>query len=390
MGQCIIIKNRWSSFKAYIDVIATPGSTVTATMGTTVYTDTAAANTGIVHFTVKKRGTYTITSNATSTQTATLDIEVLNEIYYVTIVGKFTLTLSNATGTTLSANRTSSGLGGGSTGVLTNGAAIYYGDVITFTAGNANSTVYNNPTLKVNNATFTSGGSHTVTGSVTAQTTTSVKTVTLTVSAGANSTITLARTASQYAGASPNSNLISKTGASGTVTVYYGDTISWTYSASTNYNIGTHTVGGTTRSSGYSWSATGNITCTTTANVQMITYYMYILTSSNGSVSGDWSFTAPVTYTMQNIIDNATYKKSTNTIANSRYTFTGWVYKYTSGANSYLRANITTGTTAPSSSSSGYSMYYKNTSGTVKTLTFTDKPKSGHHYQHLSSNARQY
>ncbi len=75
----------------------------------------------------------------------------------------YSLSTSAGTGSTIAVNRTSSPRGG-STGNISHGAAIYYGDVlkITFTPG-AN---YSITTHTVNGSTFTSGGSYTVTGNV--------------------------------------------------------------------------------------------------------------------------------------------------------------------------------------------------------------------------------
>lgn len=76
----------------------------------------------------------------------------------------YTLSISQGSNTTVTVNRTSSPNAGAATGALTNGAAIYDGDVlkITFTASSG----YNVSTHTVNGATFTSDGSYTVTSNV--------------------------------------------------------------------------------------------------------------------------------------------------------------------------------------------------------------------------------
>ena len=246
-----------------------------------------------------------------------------------TSVKSYTLTITNATinsksAATITVNRNSSTNAGAATGTVSAGAnKIYYGDVLKITVANANSTVYNGPTLKVNNTAFTSGNTHTVTAAVTAVASSSVKQVTLTVQAGANSTIKLERTASTYAGAANNTNLITKTNANGTVNVYYGDTIKWTFSASTNYSISTHTIGGTARNSGYSWSATGNVTAITTASV-VLYEFRALWVPARYTVSGPWTFKYPATMsTFAQVAADSTYYWSTNTITYNNKTYYG-------------------------------------------------------------------
>lgn len=243
--------------------------TVTAGSNKIYYGDVLKITVANANSTIYNAPTLTVNSNAfdsgdshtvTGAVTAAANTTVKN--WKVTITNA---TINSNTAATVTVNRTSSPNQGAGTGNLATNSTIYYGDVLKVTVTNSNSTVYNTPTLKVNSAAFTSGNSHTVTAAVAAVATSSVKTITLTVQAGAHSTITLARTASTYAGAANNNSLISKTGANGTVSVYYGDTIKWTYSAATNYDISTHTIAGTARASGYSWSATSAVTAKTTA-----------------------------------------------------------------------------------------------------------------------------
>ena len=77
----------------------------------------------------------------------------------------FTLTISAATGSSITVNRTSSPKKGASTGKLSNGATVYYSDVLTITT--AASAGYEITTQTVNDSAFTSGGTHTVTANVT-------------------------------------------------------------------------------------------------------------------------------------------------------------------------------------------------------------------------------
>ena len=271
MGQCII--RRTGAFKAFINVTATPNCTVTVTLGSATQTATAASN-GLASFTVKKKGTYTITSDASGSQTANVSITVNKQTYTANIVGRFTLALTPQTingiaATTVSANRSSSQYAGASTGALTSGAYIYYGDVITLTGAVTSSTIYNAVTFQVNGSNFTSGGTHTVTGNVTAAATTSVKSYTMTITKTAGVNITITKTGSQYAGNGVNSTWT----AAGTATVYYGDVLDVAFSNAntTVYASVACTVAGTARSSGYDHTVTANFTIAATHTVKSFT-----------------------------------------------------------------------------------------------------------------------
>lgn len=90
----------------------------------------------------------------------------------VTEVTSYKLTTDAGTGAKITVNRTSSPLGGASTGNLASGATIYPSDVlkITFTPTEG----YEIETHTVNGSTFTSGNSHTVTANVTVKATAKV------------------------------------------------------------------------------------------------------------------------------------------------------------------------------------------------------------------------
>ena len=96
-------------------------------------------------------GTYTVSGNISVSATAT--------------VKSYKLSISAGTGSTITVNRTSSPKKGASTGNLSDGATIYYSDVlkITFAAGAG----YEITTHTVNGTDFTSGNTHTVTANVT-------------------------------------------------------------------------------------------------------------------------------------------------------------------------------------------------------------------------------
>lgn len=96
-------------------------------------------------------GTYTVSGDMRVSATAT--------------VKSYKLAISAGTGSTITVNRTSSPKKGASTGNLSDGATIYYSDVlkITFAAGAG----YEITTHTVNGTDFTSGNTHTVTANVT-------------------------------------------------------------------------------------------------------------------------------------------------------------------------------------------------------------------------------
>lgn len=79
-------------------------------------------------------------------------------------VQSFSLSISAAPGTTISVNRTSSPKAGAATGALSNGATVYYSDVLTITVSAA--VGWELTGFTVNGGSFQSGNSHTVTGAV--------------------------------------------------------------------------------------------------------------------------------------------------------------------------------------------------------------------------------
>lgn len=88
----------------------------------------------------------------------------------ITEVDSYTLTTSAGTGSTITVSRSSSPLGGGTTGNLSSGATIYKSDVLQISF--AASAGYELVAHTVNGSTFTSGGNHTVTSNVAVATTT--------------------------------------------------------------------------------------------------------------------------------------------------------------------------------------------------------------------------
>ena len=69
---------RRGSFKATLTVQANPSATITATSSRAVYTGTANATTGLVSFEIKKKASYTITTNNTGANDAENNVTTVN------------------------------------------------------------------------------------------------------------------------------------------------------------------------------------------------------------------------------------------------------------------------------------------------------------------------
>ena len=181
------------------------------------------------------------------------------------------LSISQGTGSTISVSRTVANHGA-TAGDLSNGASIYSGDVLKITFGSE--TGYNLATHTVNGTTFTSGNTYNVSGDVSVVSTATVKSYTLTMSAGTGSTITVNRTSSPKQGASTG-NLSSG------ATIYHFDILQISFSANTGYNVGTLTVNGSTFTSGNSHTVDNNVAVSSTASLKV---YKLILDAGKGSI----------------------------------------------------------------------------------------------------------
>lgn len=184
-----------------------------------------------------------------------------DKLYYITLGGTnsvtvdlsqnrtFTLSISAGTGSTISVTRSGA--------ALSNGASITYGDVLTVTYGASSG--YNLATHTLNGSTFTSGNTHTVTGNVAVASTATPKGYTLTISPGANSSITVTKNGSAV---------------SSGATVYAGDVLAISATASTGYSISGVTVNGNAIANNSSYtvgSAAVTIACTATQNPPVVT-----------------------------------------------------------------------------------------------------------------------
>lgn len=255
--------------------------------GTSVFYRDASNHTNCSNGTQLASGSKTLTHNADGT--CSFSVEIGAGIYSWAInktgSGSFTLnqhtvyalSVSAGTGSTITVNRTSSGYAG--TGALSNGAKLYKGDKLTISF--AASSGYGLSTHTVNGSAFTSGGSHTVSANVTVAST-ALAAYTLSISAGTGSSITVNRTSS---GVGSTGNL------SNGATVYKNDTLKITFTASTNYAISTHTVNGSTFTSGNTHTVSGNVSVVSTAQV---------LASSVGATNANIGSVSTITVTRYN------------------------------------------------------------------------------------------
>ena len=173
-----------------------------------------------------------------------------NNSITLTNISTYTLSLT-ATNSSITVNRTSSGAG--STVDLSNGARLYYGDKLKISFSPSKDYAISKRT--VNGATFTSGNTHTVKGNVSVVSEAKRKR-SLTISPDDGSTITVKRTSSSVGG---TGNLSSG------ATIYDGDKLQISFSANSNYQLDSHTVNGSSFTSGNTHTVSGDVTVVATA-----------------------------------------------------------------------------------------------------------------------------
>lgn len=171
----------------------------------------------------------------------------------LTYVEKYKLYVNVGNGSTISVNRKSSP--SGSVGIISNGADIYNGDVISVTFGAMPG--YNLTSHTVNGSTFTSGSQLTVSRDVVIVSSASLKFYKLKISPGTGSTITVKR----------NGKILAN-GAS----IYHGDVLLIEFSSSSIYEILTQKVNGIDFKSGSKHTVSGNVTVTTTTRILGFVY----------------------------------------------------------------------------------------------------------------------
>ena len=170
------------------------------------------------------------------------------------VAAGYRLTISAGTGSTITVNRISSV--SGATGAIPDGGTVYAGDVLKISFGVSEG--YNLGSHTVNNSTFTSGGTHTVTGAVAVRSTATVKSFKLTITRGEGTTVTVTRTDSPKGGASTGE-------LSDGATLYYSDVLVLTFAAADGFEKPRATINGTAKDSGSSHTVTGAVTVVTAA-----------------------------------------------------------------------------------------------------------------------------
>lgn len=281
--------------------------------------------------------------------------------------GKFTLSISQGAGTTATVKR-------GST-TLSSGATIYLNDSLTFTYS-AN-TGYDIATHTVNGTSRSSGYSWTVSANATVVTTATVKSFILSISAGTGSTITVNRTSSPKQGASTG-NL--NNGA----TIYYSDVLKITFTASTGYDIATHTVNGTTFTSGNSHTVTAAVSVVSTATLKTFTLSINAGTGSTATVKrGSTTLSDGDTITYNDVL-TITFGASTGYDL-ATHTVNGTTFP--SGNTHTVTAAVSVVSTATVKS---FTLSVSTGTGSSVTVNRTSSPKQGAATGDLSDGATIY
>ena len=355
-------------------------------------------------------GWYTAASGGTKVTADTVVTAVADHTLYAHWDAMaYTAKWNSGTGYTITVKRTSSPYANAGTGTLSSGAVVYFGDVlsVTYTAN----TGYNISTK--------GSTAITVKGNVTSSDiycTVSVKQYTATWNGGTGYTITVKRTSSPLKGATIG------TLSSGT-TVYHGDVLSITYTASDGYNIDSKgstsiTVTGnvtpshicataSVKSFTASWNAGTNCSITVkrtsspkkgattgTLSSGATVYHGDVLsityTANNGysiSTKGSTSITVTGNVTSSNIYATATansytyniiYKSSNGTALGT----SSVTYKY--GTTNTISAPAKSGYDTPASQS------VKWDSTSAKTITFVYTPTAVSTYQTITNGTWHY
>lgn len=215
-------------------------------------------------------GTHTVngsTFTSGSTHTVTGNVNVVSTASQTS----YTLTISKGSNTNLTVKR-------GST-TLSNGATIYYGDILTITFS-AN-TGYTISQATVNNLNISSGNTFLVVGNTTVKTVATANPYLLTINQGNNTTITVTRGDEELRNGS---------------VIAYGDSLKISFSASPGYAVSVHTVNGSTFTSGQTYTV-GNAnvtvvsTATTGASLLQPTNIFPDVIYNNGVIDPDWENT---------------------------------------------------------------------------------------------------
>lgn len=260
--------------------------TISQCTGSTITVKDSSGNTISNGGTLYPSTTYTVTfGNAVGYNSTSCSVTGLGDIssgskftpnganITVTTTGSklntYSLSISAGANSSINVNRTSSNQSGATIGALTTSDTLYYGDKLTIQF--AANTGYDVGIHTVNNSSFTSGSSHTVSANVAVVSTATVKSFTLTLNTGTGTTLTVTRTSSPKGGASTGN--ISSGGK-----IYYSDVLTITFSASTGYDSVTGSLNSSSITSGSTHTVTGAVIVNTSASVKRFT-----LTTSAGT-----------------------------------------------------------------------------------------------------------
>ncbi len=258
-------------------------------------------------------------------------------LYAVWKLLTYNLSISQGTGTTVTVKR--------GTTTLSNGASINYGETLSIAI--SAQTGYSISSRSH------SDGSVTVTGNLSVSATASVLSYKLTISAGANSSITVSRTSSPKAGAA--------TGAlSNNATIYYSDVLKISFAASSGYAVNTHTVNGSTFTSGNNHTVTGNVSVVSSATGLGST-----ISSMSSAVTTGNAFSLAVTRYNTAYYEKAVFTVGatvlyTSSVFTDNLSFTvphSWFDAYGTSSSLTVRCTITTYTNSSATTQIGSTDY---------------------------------
>ena len=244
--------------------------------GSTSASASGSTNGGVKTFTGKPEPTSVTVKHNGSTGTKSVNISISSSIFVnpfsngtsqKTIRGSSSTTAVSATTYALTISQ------GGNTSIivkrgnstLSSGAILLAGDSLVITFGT--STGYTLTTHTVNGNTFTSGNSYSVSGNVTVKSAATLATYKLTINQGTGTSISVKK------GSDTLTN---------NATIYYGDSLTISITANTEYSLETNTVNGNNFTSG-TYTVTGAVTVVSTASVK--SFVISIPTVSNCTFS---------------------------------------------------------------------------------------------------------
>lgn len=235
-----------------------------------------------------RKDRYTGTPSGNSTYTETLNASTGNEkVYAVYTLKTYKLTIDAGTGTSIKVVRGKSPYGKASTGELSSGATLYYGDELTITYDKNG--CYDWSTHTVNGSNISSGYKVSkVTSDVAVQTRANLREYKLTKSQATGTTVTVKRESSPNGGGSTKSL---KDGAK----IYCGDTLKSSFGLNTGYSWGNYDWAGYTNKWGYHFAG-----------------------ANTGTKGDSWNVTGPSNATNHDSYSSSTYTVDGNVTAESQ------------------------------------------------------------------------